>query len=289
MSNVLEVKVNGMQFGLLSPTMIMRASVVHVNQKSTSSNPIEGSLFDPRMGPSSRRTLCTTCHEDWSTCPGHFGHIVLDAPVYNVLYIRQIVSVLKCVCAHCYRLLIKDAVKADVKKECKKVKECPHCTNSVIEWKALPDTVGVKKSENTLVEIKDYSAAEVYNILSGIPTDVCSILGMNPEYSRPEWMMFKVLPVPPPCIRPSAPGQSGNDDLTQKLALILSETNRAKVNRSRNVPKHTLSNIHDSIQYHVTTYISNDDKKIRVATQRSNGNPMQSLSTRLRGGKDSKY
>lgn len=40
-------------------------------------------------------------------CPGHFGHITLNAPVYHQGLLGFIAKFLRCVCFNCSRLLIK--------------------------------------------------------------------------------------------------------------------------------------------------------------------------------------
>jgi len=47
---------------------------------------------------------------------------------------------------------------------------------------------------------------------------------MSPEFSRPDWMICQVLPVPPLAVRPSVTTFSSitsQDDLTYKLAEIV--------------------------------------------------------------------
>lgn len=39
------------------------------------------------------------------TCPGHFGHISLNSPVYHAGLLVYITKVLKCVCFNCSKLL----------------------------------------------------------------------------------------------------------------------------------------------------------------------------------------
>ena len=68
--------------------------------------PAPGGLHDPRLGPTDRGSRCAECYGDYFTCPGHFGYIELAQPVYNMGYIHTILSVLKCVCYKCGRLLI---------------------------------------------------------------------------------------------------------------------------------------------------------------------------------------
>jgi DNA-directed RNA polymerase subunit A' len=54
------------------------------------------------------------------------------------------------------------------------------------------------------------------------------IMGFNPKWNRPEWMITTVLPVPPPAVRPSIieeNGQRREDDLTHKLCEIIKTNN----------------------------------------------------------------
>ena len=62
------------------------------------------------------------------------------------------------------------------------------------------------------------------NIFKKISDEDCIALGMNPQFSRPDWMILTILPVPPPPVRPSIMMDSmlrSEDDLTFKLADIL--------------------------------------------------------------------
>ena len=39
------------------------------------------------------------------TCPGHFGHIALNSPVYHAGMLGYLTKILKCVCFNCSKLL----------------------------------------------------------------------------------------------------------------------------------------------------------------------------------------
>ena len=84
-----------------------KLSVAVINSDSTADTGMqsEGTLHDPRLGVLDRGQICATCKGNFETCPGHFGHIELARPMYNMGYIRTIISVLKCVCFNCSRLL----------------------------------------------------------------------------------------------------------------------------------------------------------------------------------------
>ena len=99
----------------------------------------EGTLDDPRLGPRDRNHLCATCGEHIEKCEGHRGHIELPLPVYNVLYMENIIQLLRSVCFFCARPLLQptdvryrkvasltDAMKrlAETANYCKTIEYC---------------------------------------------------------------------------------------------------------------------------------------------------------------------
>lgn len=84
---------------------MLKIAVVKVQNLNTSGY---GSINDERMGVVSMKDPCKFCTS--IDCPGHYG-IIEFAPefsVYNPAYIRQIVSVLTCVCNDCGKLLLTE-------------------------------------------------------------------------------------------------------------------------------------------------------------------------------------
>lgn len=64
-----------------------------------------GSVNDPRMGVISMNTPCEYCTK--IDCPGHYGLISFGGKkIYNPAYIREVISILTCVCNDCGGLLI---------------------------------------------------------------------------------------------------------------------------------------------------------------------------------------
>lgn len=47
------------------------------------------------------------------------------------------------------------------------------------------------------------TCSQVLNVLKRISDEDCLLLGLNPKYARPDWMILQVLPIPPPPVRPS--------------------------------------------------------------------------------------
>lgn len=67
--------------------------------------PVKDGLSDPLMGPLERMNRCTTCNCLMNDCPGHFGRLELEKPVFHVKFLTTIMKVLNCVCCHCSKLL----------------------------------------------------------------------------------------------------------------------------------------------------------------------------------------
>ena len=101
--------INGIQFGVYSPEVILKKSVVNINVDTlydSNGDPKINGLFDPRMGYIEPRLKCKTCDQTYINCPGHFGHIELPKPVFNLQFEQWIVKILRCVCIKCSRLLV---------------------------------------------------------------------------------------------------------------------------------------------------------------------------------------
>lgn len=65
-----------------------------------------GSVNDPRMGVVSLSHSCQYCSQ--IDCAGHYGLIDFRHPIYSPAFIREVVSVLTCVCNDCGGLLITE-------------------------------------------------------------------------------------------------------------------------------------------------------------------------------------
>uniref|UniRef100_A0ABD2X2W8 DNA-directed RNA polymerase n=1 Tax=Trichogramma kaykai TaxID=54128 RepID=A0ABD2X2W8_9HYME len=185
--------------------------------------PKHRSLLDPRQGAIDRNSRCQTCSGNIVDCPGHFAHINLAKPVYHIGFITNTIKILTCVCFYCSKLLMSPQspeISTIVKKTknqpkkrlvqiynlCKKLKICeidqrtqPIFRQSGIlilaEWKKVDKPKQEKKIMLTL--------ERAWEILKEITNTDLFILGMDPKYARPDWMIITVLPVPPLSVPPS--------------------------------------------------------------------------------------
>lgn len=250
-------RIGHIQFGLINPREVRKQSVVEVNKSTLYHRqlPAYNGLNDLRMGTCDRRVSCGTCKNDVLNCVGHFGHIELAAPVYHISMMQTVMKVLRCVCFFCSRLLIDLDLDTRIQGErldsldskdrlnyvvnlCKTRYMCQSCGGPQPKYIQLRTTVSIKTEfrtkdvksfespEEQAFAEQPFTAAQARSILSCISDDDVRLLGINPQYARPEWMILTVLPVPPPISRPSIMATDGSrargqDDVTIKLQDIV--------------------------------------------------------------------
>ena len=145
------------------------------------------------------------------------------------------------------------------------------------EWKHVNDESQEKKI--TL------SAERVHEVFKRISDEDCHILGMDPRFARPDWMIVTVLPVPPLAVRPAVTmfGTARNqDDLTHKLADVVKANNTLRRNELNGAAAHILMEDVRILQFHVATLVDNEIPGMPKAIQRS-GRPLKSVKQRLKG------
>ncbi|CAF1185064.1 unnamed protein product [Adineta steineri] len=73
--------------------------------------PVSGGPYDLALGPFDKNDRCFTCGQGFVACPGHLGHISLVLPVYNPVFFRNLVNVLRGCCLHCHTIQCSNAEK----------------------------------------------------------------------------------------------------------------------------------------------------------------------------------
>ncbi|KAL7296373.1 hypothetical protein TKK_0010387 [Trichogramma kaykai] len=145
------------------------------------------------------------------------------------------------------------------------------------EWKEVNEDSQEKKIMLT--------PERAWEILKAITDEESFILGMDPKYARPDWMIITVLPVPPLAVRPAVVmyGSAKNqDDLTHKLADIIKANNELSKNETSGAAAHILIENLKMLQFHVATLVDNDMPGMPRAMQKS-GKPLKSIKARLKG------
>jgi DNA-directed RNA polymerase beta' subunit len=126
--------VQSVSFSFLTAEDIRRISVrqiVNPTLLDDLNRPNLGGLYDPALGPSDRNDLyvvdtcrgwplqitqfnkhldsdrCKSCHASYDSCPGHFGHIELPAPVFHPLFMVNMFNLLRATCLFCHHFKLK--------------------------------------------------------------------------------------------------------------------------------------------------------------------------------------
>ncbi|KAF4619599.1 hypothetical protein D9613_005174 [Agrocybe pediades] len=105
--------ITGVSFSFLTSEDIRRISVKQIVNPvllDDLNRPNIGGLYDPALGPSDRSDICATCHLTYYTCPGHYGHIELPAPVFHPLFMGNMFNLLRGVCMFCHRFKMSRTV-----------------------------------------------------------------------------------------------------------------------------------------------------------------------------------
>jgi len=303
MIGVVKEKIGSIEFRVLSPQIIKEMSVVKIITSElydADGYPVEGGLMNLRMGVIEPGLRCRTCGGRVKDCPGHFGYIELARPVIHIKYLSFIYDALRSTCAKCGKITIEEErlakarmkirmverqrgelKKWDVAKEvirrAKNSKECPHCADKKIKIK-------LKKSYSFYEEKVRITPIDIQERLKRITDEDCELLGLDSIGGRPEWMILSYLPVPPVTVRPSITLQSGQkseDDLTHKLSDIVRTNQRLLENLNAGAPEIIIEDLWDLLQYHVTTFFSNNVSQIPPARHRS-GRELKTLSERIK-------
>lgn len=150
-------------FGVLSSTDIMKLSTIEIiNNKLYKENRVDGENFGPldsKLGITEKGKVCETCDKKVLDCPGHFGYIKLDVPIFHIGFFKYTLNILQCICKTCSYLLMKkeekekfklklknknmnEAAKVNIFKKiievCKRMKICDNCKSYNGTVKALP-------------------------------------------------------------------------------------------------------------------------------------------------------
>ena len=297
----------GVQFGIANPENILKRSVVEVTTDKTyqGNQPIPNGVFDARFGVIENGKVCPTCKQTNQFCPGHFGHIRLARPVYLYQFFDMIANLANVICLNCSKPLADEsdlnALKSTGLARFKEVRdlrptprrgspfECQHCQTPI--FKKVAKVIGkaatlegqVHTDDETEVEPTTLQVEMILRAFQRMTNEDCQLVGLNPEFARPEWMICTVLAVPPLTVRPSVvmdDNQRMEDDLTHQLISIIrsNDSLRDKIDKEESAV--TLDKYTASLQYNVATYVDNDIKGLEPSAQRS-GRPLRTLKSRF--------
>ena len=99
---------SGINFQYFSNEEVLKLSVKEITNPQALDrllNPVQNGLYDLALGPLDKNDICMTCNLDYFQCPGHFGHINLVLPVYNPIFFKDLIKILRSSCLSCHQLL----------------------------------------------------------------------------------------------------------------------------------------------------------------------------------------
>jgi DNA-directed RNA polymerase beta' subunit len=172
-------------------------------------------------------------------------------------------KILRCICCECGRLRIRDKeLKARIARKssartrfkkifeaCSKIRACEQKKEADgDDFEIGCGQIQPKYTREGLTIIRDgrddagrgqatmahgdprniFKAKDVIKVFQKIRADELRLMGMDPERSRPEWMIIRKLTVAPPPVRPSVEeggGARSNDDLTVAYTQIIRKNN----------------------------------------------------------------
>ena len=99
---------SGINFEYFNNEEVLKLSVKEITNPQALDrllNPVSNGLYDLALGPLDKNDICMTCGLDYFQCPGHFGHINLVLPVYNPIFFKDLIKLLRSSCLTCHQLL----------------------------------------------------------------------------------------------------------------------------------------------------------------------------------------
>ncbi|EAU80581.1 DNA-directed RNA polymerase III largest subunit [Coprinopsis cinerea okayama7 len=205
----------------------------------------------------------------------------------------------------------RQALFKAVNSMARKVVYCPYCsaTNGAVKTagalKIIHDKFRAKKTADELEKwkktfvaaveaqkelgmylnkavVEDLNPLKVLDLFRRISDEDCELLGLRPEWGRPEQFIWQYLSVPPVCIRPSVAqdGASNEDDITVKLTEIVFTNALIKQGLSKGAPTPQFMEQWEFLQLSVAMYINSElpgvpsqmgQKPIRGFVQRLKG------------------
>jgi len=295
-------KIIGIQFSMLSPEEIRKNSVVEVVSRDAM-----GGLFDVKMGVLEKGLFCPTDGLTYMDTPGYFGHMEMAIPVFFVQHMKDIIKINRAICYKCSKLLIhkqkyKHLLKLTPEERWQiitniHIRRCGEDTEDgcgcrqpdKIKLEGFATVVAIwekMKMDNeaeTQTVTQKMTPERIYKIFKRISDEDVQFMGFSPLWSRPEWMICKALPVPPPAVRPSVKHdaqQRSEDDLTHIYMNILKHNNILKETIANNGSIKYIEKNYQLLQYFVTMIANNKASGTSPMGQNS-GRTFQCISSRL--------
>uniref|UniRef100_A0A673L3G4 DNA-directed RNA polymerase n=1 Tax=Sinocyclocheilus rhinocerous TaxID=307959 RepID=A0A673L3G4_9TELE len=150
-------RLEGMSFGLFSADEIRKLSVKSITNSQlldNVGNAAANGLYDLALGPADNKEICSTCMQDYTSCPGHFGLVDLPLPVYNPMFFDKLYLLIRGSCLGCHMLkcprtavhLLLGQLKLLDVGAMKEVYELENVLNQLLEVNAKPSGIEIQEA-----------------------------------------------------------------------------------------------------------------------------------------------
>ncbi|XP_073676380.1 DNA-directed RNA polymerase I subunit RPA1 [Garra rufa] len=155
-------QLEGMSFGLFTTDEIRKLSVKSITNSQlfdNVGNAAPNGLYDLALGPADNKEICSTCMQDYSSCPGHFGHIELPLPAYNPMFFDKLYLLIRGSCLSCHMLkcpraavhLLLGQLKLLDVSAMKEVYELENVLNQLLEVNAQPSGLEIQEAVEAFI------------------------------------------------------------------------------------------------------------------------------------------
>ena len=104
--------ITGIQFGMFTGAEMQRSAHLAISSRELYRMPpyreaAPYGVLDTRLGISGKSDACGTCGRSLAECPGHWGYIALELPVFHIGFLKATITLLQNICKVCSRVLLK--------------------------------------------------------------------------------------------------------------------------------------------------------------------------------------
>lgn len=204
--------------------------IVNDNLFNTSGYPVNGGVYDLRLGTTDHNYLCLTCMHGKKLCPGHRGYFPLKAAVLQPIAIPEIRQWLRIICLNCGSLMIdihklekiplnKRLGEASIGNEGKMCNICNKIHPKIKKDKEDRFTFWLtyQSADNDNDEYIDSSTEQkskklypdtIKRIFEKVTNETVELLGKSVN-SHPSRLVLSIISIPPNTIRPGIKNFSG--------------------------------------------------------------------------------
>ncbi|KAI7750930.1 hypothetical protein M8C21_003095 [Ambrosia artemisiifolia] len=243
---------------------------------------------------------CETCTANMAECPGHFGHLELAKPMFHIGFMKTVLSIMRCVCFNCSKILADEACNEDHKfKQAQKIRNPKNRLKKILDaCKSKTKCEGGDEIDSQNQDGDEPVKKSRGGCGAQQPKITIEGMKMVAEYKLQKKKSDDTEQLPEPAERKQQLSAE-RDDLTHQLAMIIRHNENLRRQERNGAPAHIISEFAQLLQFHVATYFDNElpgqprmdcefvtspSHMILVipqATQRS-GRPIKSICSRLK-------